>query len=164
DEKKKADNLILELYKDRDLYKVNIYSIIKVLASLFQRIIFDKDQNERAEFFSKVLELPIIGDPQGELKDIDLDENYFFDPSYKFEFDLDDAEGIYIEFNQNEIDRLLKILDGEKSNIRDAALSRLIKLILTKNLDREIDFRVRQSIRNIIQNEKSGFSYYFLES
>ncbi|MBY6274385.1 MAG: hypothetical protein CW346_19805, partial [Bacillaceae bacterium] len=65
DEKKKADNLILELYKDRDLYKVNIYSIIKVLASLFQRIIFDKDQNERAEFFSKVLELPIIGDPHG---------------------------------------------------------------------------------------------------
>jgi SIR2-like domain len=120
DEKKKADNLILELYKDRDLYKVNIYSIIKVLASLFQRIIFDKDQNERAEFFSKVLELPIIGDPHGELKDIDLDENYFFDPSYKFEFDLDDAEGIYIEFNQKEIDRLLKILDGEKSNIRDA--------------------------------------------
>jgi hypothetical protein len=164
DEKKKADNLILELYKDRDLYKVNIYSIIKVLASLFQRIIFDKDQNERAEFFSKVLELPIIGDPHGELKDIDLDENYFFDPSYKFEFDLDDAEGIYIEFNQKEIDRLLKILDGEKSNIRDAALSRLIKLILTKNLDREIDFRVRESIRNIILKEKSGFSYYFLES
>jgi SIR2-like domain len=164
EEKNKIDNLVMNLFIDKEFYKEIIGKTEKVFKPLFRRIIFDKNIQEKAEFFSRLLKLPIIGDRNGELKDIILDEYEFFDPAFVFNFETEEIGSITIDVNKAEISSLISILNQEKNITRDAALARLIRLIETNNLDDEDTRRVRESIKKIIKEEKNNFSYYFLES
>lgn len=164
EEKNKIDDLVVNLFVDREFYNKYGRMIAKIYSPLFKRIIFDKNIQEKADFFSRILKLPIIGDQSGELKDVILDEHDFFEPAIEFYFEIDDIGCITIDTNRDEIIRLISILSEGKSNIRDAALVRLIRLLETDNLIEEDAIKVRESIKNIIKKERSNFSNYFLES
>jgi hypothetical protein len=164
EEKNRIDDLVLNLFVDREFYKENIRVIKKILEPLFRRIVFDKNIQEKADFFTEVLKLPIIGEQSGALKEIILDEYDFFEPSFEFYFEIEDIVGVRIDVNRDKINSLIRILGCEKSNTRDAALSRLIRLFETNNLDEENTQKLREGIINIIIREESNFSYYFLES
>lgn len=164
EEKRKIDNLVLNLFVDREFYSKHGFIIKKVFSPLFKRIIFDKNVQEKAAFFGEILKLPIIGDPNGVLKDITLDEYNFFEPAIEFYFETDNISRITIDTTNVETIKLINILNYEKSLTRDAALARLIRLFETGNLDKEEIFKIRESIKHIIVKEQSKPSYYFLES
>ncbi|TWT00126.1 SIR2 family protein [Planomicrobium sp. CPCC 101079] len=165
EEKIKIDELLLNLFVEKDFYKRHGRLVNRIFGPFFRRVIYDKTLQEKAEFFSKILKLPIIGDPGGVLKEINMDEYDFFEPAFEFNFDIQDMDGIYIETDKNEINRLFKVISKNgRSTVRDAALARLIRLIETNNLDNEDSFRLREYVKNIIVKEEVNFSYYFLES
>ncbi|MGG0412258.1 SIR2 family NAD-dependent protein deacylase [Peribacillus simplex] len=164
EEKEEVDILVLKIFADKESYKKNTHSIYKIFYSLFKRMIYDKNLKEKSEFFSQILSLPIISDPQGKLQGINLNEYDFFDPSYVLHFEPNSKEKVKIVFDSIEIKRLISLLEEEKSNIRDAALARLIPLLETDNLEPETEKKVRYCITNIIKREKKDFSNYYLES
>ena len=160
EEKAKVDKTVIELYKSEDFQKENRGNSKKVFEHLFRRILFDKNNNEKGIFISEVYRLPIIGDPQGSLSEIILDEYSFYDPSFEFDF----PGHIEIDVDIAEVNRLQKILKGEKSNIRDASLRRLAYLLATDNLPDELVAKLRTDIADIIRKEESGYCNGLLES
>ncbi|QEK62666.1 SIR2 family NAD-dependent protein deacylase [Bacillus safensis] len=164
EEKGKIDDLVLKLFVDKELYNKYTHIINKIFSPLFRRIFFDKNTQEKADFFSRILKLPIIGEQNRELKDIKLDHYNFFEPSFEFQFEVENISCVNIEVSRSDINRLVGILKNEKSVIRDAALARLVRLIELNNLDKENKNRIREAIRIIIDRENNNYSYYFLES
>lgn len=160
EEKDKVDNITIELFKDENFHKENRRSIKNIFRPLFKRILFDKNREEKENFINKIYRLPIIGDPHGSLSGVNLDEHDFYDPSFEFEF----QGKIEIKIDVGEIKRLLNLLIGEKSNVRDAALRRLTYLLETGNLSDSNTDDLRTNIANIIRKEKSGYCNCLLES
>ncbi|MDW7615203.1 SIR2 family protein [Peribacillus simplex] len=165
EEKIKVDILVLKIFVDIEFYKKNTHSISKIFKSLFKRIIYDKNLNEKSDFFSRILSLPIISDPQGILNGIFLNDYDFFDPSYFMYFESNNKEKeVKIVFESKQISRLISILEEEKNVIRDAALARLIPLLESGNLEPVTEKKVRYCITNIIKSEEKDYSNHFSES
>ncbi|MEN2468163.1 SIR2 family protein [Ornithinibacillus sp. JPR2-1] len=160
EEKDKVDNIVIELFKDVSFQKENRRSSKNIFRHLFKRILFDKNSEEKGNFKSRIYRLPILDDPHGSLSGVNLDEHDFYDPSFDFEFQGD----IEIKIDVGEIKRLLKLLNGKKSNVRDAALRRLTYLLETGNLSDELAGGLRTNIANIIRKEKSNYCNCLLES
>lgn len=159
EEKVKVDKVVIELYENRSFQEGNRNNK-KIFEHLFRRILFDKNNDEKGTFISEVYKLPIIGDPQGSLSEMILDEYSFYDPSFEFDF----SGHIEIDVDIAEVNRLLKILKGEKSNIRDASLRRLANLLATDNLPDEFVATFRTGIADIIRKEESNYCNGLLES
>ncbi|UOQ84657.1 SIR2 family NAD-dependent protein deacylase [Gracilibacillus salinarum] len=160
EEKVKVDKTVIELYGNRGYQEENRRSNKKVFEHLFRRILFDKNNDEKGIFISEVYKLPIIGDPQGSLSEIILNDFSFYDPSFEFDF----SDNIEIDVDIAEVNRLLKILKGEKSNIRDASLRRLANLLATDNFPDEFIAMFRTNVADIIRKEESNYCNGLLDS
>lgn len=161
EEKNKVDKMVLELYGNSKFHNEILGKNKKVFEPLFKRILFDKSNNEKGVFINEIYKLPIMGDPDGILSEIILDENHFFDPSFEF---VSSQTNLELDVDALEIKRLLNILKGGKGNIRDASLRRLTYLLDNDSLSNDIVIELRTNLADIIRKEESGYCNSLLES
>jgi len=161
EEKNKIDKMTLELYENRKFHNEIREKSKNIFGSLFRRILFDKNNSEKGIFINEIYKLPIIGDPDGILSEIILDEHHFYDPSFEF---ISSKVNLNLNVDTLEIKRLLNILKGEKSNIRDASLKRLTFLLDNDSLSNDSVVELRTNLTDIIRREKSGYCNNLFDS
>lgn len=149
EQKKIADQLVIDLYNDKSFLLQKKNDIKKIFGNAFYRVLFDKNGIEKKEFIEKVYNIPILGDPQEDLSEVQLDYHFFYDPS--FELTRDDT--LIIEVDSEKISKLISLLDSGKGTLRDAALFRLIYLLDTGNMAKDIEQTTRSKIAELIRAE-----------
>src|SRR5699024_1415939 len=149
EEKCNVDQIVIKLYSDKNFHLENSFDSKEVFRNIFYRILYDKTMRDKKDFIEEVYKLPIQGDPYGSLSEIQFDPNSFFDPS----FELIDDDNINIEIDSVEISRLTSLLDLEKGNIREAALTRVALLLGKNSVHEDSEELLEQKRTNVIERE-----------